>query len=232
MKGKKIKTKSFGIVIGLFLIVAVIAMSNPVAPQVTCPNPDIYQVAGDSWMSHGNPVTFSYWDKNSNSNQDVNEGYIIEGTDAGEVINGSDKDYLIKGKGGVDQICGRDGDDTIKGGKEGPKGSDSTPGDTLYGDDGDDTLLGGWSNDWLIAGDGNDTLQGGWGEDRLFGNAGNDTLKGGKHDDQLAGQEGDDKLYGGHGDDKLWGGNGDETNGDTCDTGKHQVFGFEDECEL
>ena len=104
------------------------------------------------------------------------------GSDASEVLkgtNGADTIYAgagndtLQGLGGDDELWGEDGEDTLRAGD----GADK-----LYGGAGDDALYGDAGDDLLDGGAGNDTLQGGVGNDTyLFGRGdGQDTLKGQK----------------------------------------------------
>jgi Ca2+-binding RTX toxin-like protein len=83
---------------------------------------------------------------------------LINGTSAGETINGTTGDDLINGLGGADTIYGNNGADTING----DDGADS-----LFGQGGNDTLNGGNGNDFLYGGGGVDTYNGGEGRDWL-----------------------------------------------------------------
>jgi Ca2+-binding RTX toxin-like protein len=92
------------------------------------------------------------------------------GSEAGDIIHGSDAGFLgidgwgennLSGGGGNDSIWGHSGNDTLWGGN----GLDD-----LHGGDDNDTLHGGYDPDWLY---------GDAGDDKLFGDAGNDTLNGG-----------------------------------------------------
>ncbi|MEM8837521.1 MAG: LamG-like jellyroll fold domain-containing protein [Pseudomonadota bacterium] len=74
---------------------------------------------------------------------------IVEGTDAGEALDGDDT---------ANQINGGLGNDTIT------------------GNGGDDVLQGGYGNDDIYGGDGNDVIDGGHGEDALYGGAGDDFI--------------------------------------------------------
>ena len=89
----------------------------------------------------------------------------MRGTDAGEVLNGTDGADIMIGYGG---------------------------GDILYGTDGDDTLMAVAVVIALSGGDDDDRLYGDGGWDALSGGAGDDTLYGGSDSDQLHGNEGAD----------------------------------------
>ncbi|WP_321336316.1 DUF5801 repeats-in-toxin domain-containing protein [Breoghania sp.] len=124
-------------------------------------------------------------------------------------------DSRIRGTDADDVITGTDGNDLL---------NDFAEGGIDYG--GDDEVYGGAGDDTLIGGIGEDYLQGNTGNDRLFGGADDDTLRGGKNDDYLEGGTGDDTVLGDLGDDTIvWnvgdgndtidGGTGVEVNGDT-----------------
>lgn len=163
--------------------------------------------------------------------------YIVEGTAAGEVIdgtymgdpegdlvdagdaeNGSDDDVIEAGAGddtvtagaGDDSVFGDEGDDIINAG---------AGADTVFGGDDNDTISGGADDDSLLGQDGADSvsgdagddyLEGGTGDDTLLGGANDDTLDGGAEDDLLAGGSGNDSLLGSFGDDTLQGGTGND----------------------
>ncbi|MCE3290061.1 MAG: Serralysin, partial [Caulobacter sp.] len=84
---------------------------------------------------------------------------VLDGTAAGETLNGDIWDDVLRGLGGDDTLNGLEGDDELEGG-EGA--------DTLNGGAGWDALLGGAGDDVLNAGTDN-------GQDDLTGGAGNDT---------------------------------------------------------
>jgi Ca2+-binding RTX toxin-like protein len=84
----------------------------------------------------------------------------VEGTAAGDVLNGSDNPDvayadIIRGHGGRDTLNGGAGDDSLEGGEDH---------DLLYGGSGNDTLIGGNNDDdTLVGGEGADILNGGTG---------------------------------------------------------------------
>lgn len=94
----------------------------------------------------------------------------IDGTAAGETLNGAHLSDVIFGQGGNDRIHGRDGHDIVDGG---------TGNDRIWGERGNDRLLGNRGADKLFGGPGDDTLIGGAGDDTLDGGIGNDVLTGG-----------------------------------------------------
>lgn len=104
---------------------------------------------------------------------------LINGTESGETLDGTNQ---------ADTINGLGGDDTLNGGNQS---------DILNGGEGNDTLNGGTQDDTLNGDAGNDTLNGGTGDDVLNGGSGNDTLNGGNGADLLTGGSGDDSLTGG-----------------------------------
>lgn len=135
----------------------------------------------------------------------------IEGTAAGETLQGSNGPDCIFGLGGDDLILGRDGDDYICAGDGADEVVAGGGNDTVFGEGGNDDLRGGPGNDFIDGGDGDDVLEGGAGDDTLNGGAGNDQIFGGAGADSLSGQDGDDTLSGGGGNDTLSGGNGTDT---------------------
>lgn len=107
-------------------------------------------------------------------------GGPLEGTEFGDIINGSDVEDQIVAGGGRDKVNAGDGDDFVSGGANR---------DTLDGGEGNDTLEGNGSDDKLMGKDGDDSLDGGAGNDKLIGGAGADTIRGGDGDDMLWGDE-------------------------------------------
>jgi Ca2+-binding RTX toxin-like protein len=95
---------------------------------------------------------------------------VINGTGAGDTINGTSGPDCIFGRGGNDSINGLAGDDELYGG---------AGRDTVNGGTGDDELRGGKGADTLRGGAGGDLLLGGRGADVINGGAGNDTANGG-----------------------------------------------------
>ncbi|WP_422463575.1 calcium-binding protein [Endozoicomonas sp. ALB115] len=94
---------------------------------------------------------------------------VVNGTEAGEQLAGSNNKDKILGKGGNDVIFGMAGNDRLEGGD----GNDQLVGGNGGGvGTGDDVLLGGLGNDILRGEDGNDTLDGGAGDDHYYYNAG------------------------------------------------------------
>ncbi|WP_297895960.1 polymorphic toxin type 44 domain-containing protein [uncultured Campylobacter sp.] len=102
--------------------------------------------------------------------------------------SGTNANDMMVGSEGADKLYGGDGNDTIYGGE----GNDAINGqggnDIIYGGDGDDHAFGEWGNDTFEGGKGNDRLEGAWGDDTyIFGRGdgadtiydfvGNDTIK-------------------------------------------------------
>jgi serralysin len=83
---------------------------------------------------------------------------LLQGTGAGDEINGGAGSDTIYGFGGRDALIGNGGDDTILGG------------------DGNDHLVGGEGNDYLYGENGDDSLFSGTGADHLWGGAGRDVF--------------------------------------------------------
>ncbi|MBF9050572.1 type I secretion protein [Roseobacter sp. HKCCD9010] len=94
-------------------------------------------------------------------------GFVDDGPEGNDTLNGGDGDDVLIGNGGDDELNGGDGDDDLDGGD----GNDD-----LDGGDGDDTLNGGDGEDTLDGGAGDDVLDGGDGDDTITGGAGNDTV--------------------------------------------------------
>lgn len=92
---------------------------------------------------------------------------VIDGTNSGNVLFGTDGVDLINARGAADIVFGQAGDDIVNAGA----GSD-----IVFGGTGNDTLRGDAGRDTLFGDDGNDTLAGGQGNDLLFGGQGNDTF--------------------------------------------------------
>lgn len=108
-------------------------------------------------------------------------------------ILGTDASELLFGTNGADVIMGFGGNDAV------------------FGLGGDDTVCAGDGNDAVFGGAGNDTILGQDGSDALFGEAGDDTLAGGSSSDALSGANGNDTLLGGPAFDLLSGGAGTNT---------------------
>jgi hypothetical protein len=179
--------------------------------------------------------------------EDEAPGYVIIGTNTGDVIAGSPKRDSIYGNNGNDVICadppqhesepgedenheggspghGGGGPDKVWGGN----GNDLIYGgggpDSIYAGNDQDVVYGGGGPDYILGENGNDTLHGGPGPDLLNGGSGNDVLYGEESGDVLLGELGDDLLYGAGGFDTLDGGKG--TNlldpGDQSDDDDHE----------
>lgn len=103
----------------------------------------------------------------------------IEGTNRGEVLDGTPRADTVYAYGGPDLVRGHSERDVLYGGNEagfGDKIKGGTFGDrifgqdgrdALYGEDGDDEVRGGFRNDLVSGGRGNDTLDGGPGADEI-----------------------------------------------------------------
>lgn len=107
----------------------------------------------------------------------TNDGDVLHGDAASNLLVGGFGDDALHGGGGDDELQGGAGDDYLKGGD----GNDILRGggdnDTLFGDAGNDNLNGDAGNDFLSGGAGNDILYGGAGQDELIGGAGADTFQ-------------------------------------------------------
>lgn len=103
-----------------------------------------------------------------------NDGGVLIGTNADEILQGGDGKDILLGRGGNDILIG---------------GADN---DILIGGNGDDDLQGGEGNDILIGGSGDDDLRGEAGDDILRGQGGMDALDGGADSDICNGGGGTD----------------------------------------
>src|SRR4051812_36043446 len=83
---------------------------------------------------------------------------IINGTNAGETINGSSQADSISAGNGNDTVNGGAGNDFIDGGNGNDVLNGGADSDTINGDNGDDTLDGGSGNDQVNGGNGHDIL--------------------------------------------------------------------------
>ncbi len=97
-------------------------------------------------------------------------GDLVQGSFEGDVIRTRGGDDLLDGLSGDDRLVGGEGDDTLKGGSQD---------DQLNGNGGSDLILGGTDEDVLRGGGGDDVLNGGAGEDLLIGGRGDDVITGG-----------------------------------------------------
>lgn len=149
------------------------------------------------------------------------DGLNLQGTSAGERLDGGALSDLIVGYSGADTLIGGNGHDTILGGLgpdtlNGGRGDDILIGgedtddlrDVIYGTSGDDTIDGGYGNDLLHGGRGADVIEGGYGVDEIIGNSGDDILTGSAWSDQIFGNDGFDFINGGFGNDRVNGGAG------------------------
>ena len=104
---------------------------------------------------------------------------IIEGTNKGEVLNGTPRADTVYALGGADLVRGYAERNLLYGGNEAGWG---------------DKILGGTFSDRIFGQDGHDAL---------YGEAGNDEVRGGYRDDLVAGGSGNDTLDGGPGADEI-----------------------------
>lgn len=136
---------------------------------------------------------------------------VLQGTAAGEVLNGSQRIREIHGGDGADTINGV-GDGSILLGDGGHDVINGGSGfDEVNGNIGNDTIHGGGGADWLYGGQGDDQVFGDAGNDFIWGDLGNDTLSGGDGNDQFRGGDGNDSISGGAGNDYLSGDAGNDT---------------------
>ncbi len=113
--------------------------------------------------------------------------YIVDGTTADDLIDGSYVDAQGDRIDAADNVAGNN-DDVVMAGS------------------GDDTVIAGQGNDLVYGGDGDDRLSGDVGNDTLNGDAGNDVLLDGAGDDVAFGGSGNDSFTSGSGADSLYGG--------------------------
>ena len=124
-------------------------------PGVTVPSEDPADPATANWLAAiGIPAA-------------PEPNYIVEGTDAGELIDGS---YAGDPEG--DMV---DNDDNQTG----------TNDDNIDAGAGNDTVIAGQGDDTVLAGEGDDFVEGGAGNDSIFGFEGSDTVDGGDGDDYI-----------------------------------------------
>ncbi|MEN8675463.1 hypothetical protein [Nocardioides sp.] len=113
---------------------------------------------------------------------------VVDGTEQGDVLDGTSADDVIKGLGGGDIINARNGDDTILGGN------------------GSDRIRAGRGADAVYAGNGSDIVKGGPGADVLHPQKGTDVVKAGPGDDAIYLQNDKrlDQIFCGKGTDTLY----------------------------
>lgn len=161
------------------------------------------------------------------------------GSEAADVLIGTDYEDMLDGRGGADSMTGGLGDDRYVADtaadlifENSDGGHDSVTASTgfyLYANIEDLTLAAGAGNifgvgnelanvitgnegqNLLIAGAGKDTVNGGAGNDSLFGQDGTDVLNGDAGIDYLVGGQGADMLNGGADADALYGEDGNDT---------------------
>jgi len=137
---------------------------------------------------------------------------VVEGTNAGETLTGTNNPDLIKAFGGNDTLYGKDDADVLRAG-----GGDD---DNVYGENGNDTYYGGSGDDFLSEYSGvtpmPTTGQGYTGADVMFGGDGTDWLDGARSADELHGGDNPplsalvqtERMYAGSGGDKVYGEDG------------------------
>ena len=109
----------------------------------------------------------------------------IEGTNAGEVLDGTPRADTIYAYGGDDLVRGHSERDLLYGGNErgwGDKIKGGTFADRIFGQKGHDALYGER---------GDDEVRGGYGADLVSGGLGNDTLDGGAGSDEINARDGE-----------------------------------------
>ncbi len=126
---------------------------------------------------------------------------VIVGTESSDTIVAGSGNDTIFGGGGNDTISGGDGNDVIHG-EAPPEGSSPRASSQEEEQEtSNDTIDAGAGNDTIVAGIGVDKVTGGAGSDKAFGDDGNDNLIGSAGNDRLTGGLGDDKMNGGAGKD-------------------------------
>lgn len=149
------------------------------------PSPDLFAVAHVGPCSSTGIHVVS---ATSGAKRRLTLGCLIDGTSAGETLEGSDDCDLIRGRRGNDRIFGYGCADTIHAGA----GDDWVTGGPYQEDEGD----------YIDGGPGNDVLDGGRApqseyslrDDLLLGRAGTDVLRGGPGRDVLSGGKGNDTI--------------------------------------
>ena len=135
-------------------------------------------------------VTVTGPDPNNNNHDEMNGDTVVSGSkNDGDSIQGSIAGDTLQGGAHSDTIYGAAGNDSIDGGSNGD--------DLIFAGSGDDTVSGGNQNDTIYGGSGNDALSGGGNDDWLFGGSGADILLGENNNDTLVGGYGADTLTGG-----------------------------------
>jgi len=126
---------------------------------------ELEQIAQSSTLTEAGTLTML----GSNANDvltGTNDADIIKGLKGNDVIRGKDGDDLLIGNEGRDRMRGDDGDDMMLGGNGR---------DVIVGHRGDDLLLGGAGKDFISGASGRDIVVGGFGNDRLLGGSDIDT---------------------------------------------------------
>ena|GEM_PF-1733830 len=155
--------------------------------QVMAPNGQFSgtQLRVRDWFT--NPFKRVEWLKFADGNEirigDV-ETFIV-GTEADDILNGTNGRDFVYGGGGNDHIRLYAGDDI---------GSGGTGDDAVWGDEDRDLLIGGLGKDKLYGGTESDTLFGDAGDDELMGEDGADVLSGGRGNDLIVGGAGTDTI--------------------------------------
>ena len=159
----------------------------------------------------------------------------LAGTQANDILKGTDHNDKFIASAGGDTIYGYNGFDTIDYsdstvsinailygeqvvradvGEDRVVGIEGIIGtqfdDHILGDSTANIFAGGAGNDFLDSAEGDDTINGEMGDDTLYGMAGNDKLYGGAGNDIIFGGIGDDTLEGDDGNDTLEGDDGND----------------------
>jgi hypothetical protein len=108
---------------------------------------------------------------------------MIDGSDWGEDVIGSEGADYVRGLGGNDNVKGMGGDDFVNG---------NTGNDFVNGNMGRDEVRGGSDSDTCHGGSEDDVVMGDLGNDTIYGDLGNDRMIGGQGDDWLYGEAGND----------------------------------------
>jgi Ca2+-binding RTX toxin-like protein len=166
-------------------------------------------------------------------------GLTLQGTAAGEALNGGGLDDIIFAYEGGDTVNGAADNDIIVGGRDSNDGPDSLLGgpgtDVIYGNGGADTIvdtdgasvmIGGFGGDSIVTGGANDIVYGNQDNDVVNAGDGNNVVFAGQGNDSVATGSGADVIYGLEGNDTLSGGAGADRYVFNTASGADLVFGF------
>lgn len=97
---------------------------------------------------------------------------VVDGTQGGDNLVGSESNDILKGFGGNDSLYGAGGFDVLEGGAGSDTLQDTAGGNYYNAGEGTDTLFGSDSADFLMGGTGNDVINTGNGQDVIAFNVG------------------------------------------------------------